>query len=301
MKILTILTTTYNRKKLLKSLYESLEKQICKNFKWVVVDDGSTDGTYEYIKSLVSSASFDILIYKKENGGKHSALNLGISKINTKYTMIVDSDDILGPNAVSTIMEYDLKYGEKKDLGAFSFLRCYRNGEPIVNIEKNEFIDTYANYRVKHNHPGDMAEVFVTSVLKKYPFPVYKNEKFLSEDVVWIQMSGKYKYVFINKAIYVCEYLREGLTSKDKSMKFASPLGSMQRGKMLMERQCGIKANIKGAIIYDCYKIVAKKLYSKNELRDKVLLDNGLAKILCFFVTPISLIYYKKWGKQNDD
>lgn len=64
----------------------------------------------------------------------------------------------------------------------------------------------------------------------------------------------RYQYAFINKAIYQCEYLEGGLTANDKIMKFASPLGSMMRGKALMYKECGLKQNLKGAIIYDCYK-----------------------------------------------
>lgn len=134
------------------------------------------------------------------------------------------------------------------------FLKSNPDGNPVVGLEKEEFVTNYIGYRIKGNRPGDMAEVFRTDVLKAYPFPEYSGEKFLSEDVVWIEIGKKYNCVFVNKSIYQCEYLDCGLTANDKSLKFASPKGSMMRGKQLMSKECGIKANIKGAIIYDCYK-----------------------------------------------
>lgn len=52
MCILTVLTPTYNRCQLLPKLYESLRRQTNQRFQWLVIDDGSTDGTEEYMKFL---------------------------------------------------------------------------------------------------------------------------------------------------------------------------------------------------------------------------------------------------------
>lgn len=71
----TILTPTYNRKELLSKLYESLQLQKDKDFEWLIVDDGSTDGTSEIINQFISNADFSIRYELKENGGKHTALN----------------------------------------------------------------------------------------------------------------------------------------------------------------------------------------------------------------------------------
>ena len=51
----TILTPTYNRKELLSKLYESLQLQKDKDFEWLIVDDGSTDGTSEIINQFIST------------------------------------------------------------------------------------------------------------------------------------------------------------------------------------------------------------------------------------------------------
>lgn len=49
----TILTPTYNRKELLSKLYESLQLQKDKDFEWLIIDDGSTDGTSEVINQFM--------------------------------------------------------------------------------------------------------------------------------------------------------------------------------------------------------------------------------------------------------
>lgn len=293
MKTVTIITPTYNRAELLKNLYQSLEQQNNKDFEWLIVDDGSTDRTKEAVEEIKEKASFSVDYIWKENGGKHTALNVGIKTIHTELTMIVDSDDQLLPNAVDEVCKAHHKYSNFDKIGVYSFLRCYSNGKPIVLLDKEEFADSYVKYRIKENRPGDMAEVFRTRVLKEFPFPEFQGERFLSEDVVWIQIGLKYQYAFINKPIYQCEYLEGGLTANDKPMKFASPCGSMLRGKMLMSKECGIVQNFKGAIIYDCYR----RNLTDAHLDERLNL-NLRDRVMCILCEPISFYYFARWRKR---
>ena len=293
MKTVTIITPTYNRAELLKNLYQSLEQQNNKDFEWLIVDDGSTDRTKEAVEEIKEKASFSVDYIWKENGGKHTALNVGIKTIHTELTMIVDSDDQLLPNAVDEVCKAHHKYSNFDKIGVYSFLKCYSNGKPIVLLDKEEFVDSYVKYRIKENRPGDMAEVFRTRVLKEFPFPEFQGERFLSEDVVWIQIGLKYQYAFINKPIYQCEYLEGGLTANDKPMKFASPCGSMLRGKMLMSKECGIVQNFKGAIIYDCYR----RNLTDAHLDERLNL-NLRDRVMCILCEPISFYYFARWRKR---
>lgn len=286
MNLVTVLTPTYNRAWKLEELYKSLVCQTDKRFEWLIVDDGSDDNTQELIGTFIKEQLIQINYIKKENGGKHTALNDGIQKSETTWTIIVDSDDTLIPSAIEDIIRYGEKYINEKNISGLSFLRAYKNGRPIVPIDKDEFVDNYISYRIKGNKPGDMAEVFKTEILRKYPFPVFSGEKFMSEDVVWIEMGKTYDYVFINKAIYVCEYLENGLTANDKPMKFASPLGSMLRGKQLLNKECGWKNNVKGAIIYNCYRRIYK---------GKIPTELKVNSILVLIMKPIGKIFYAKW------
>ena len=72
--LLTVLTPTYNRVHTLPACFDSLSHQTCTEFEWIVVDDGSTDGTEEYFAGL-PERPFPVRYIKKENGGKHTALN----------------------------------------------------------------------------------------------------------------------------------------------------------------------------------------------------------------------------------
>ena len=189
----------------LQSLWDSLQKQTVKDFEWLVVDDGSTDGTKNLITQLQEKSEFSIRYSYKSNGGKHTALNVGIQIICSELTFMVDSDDCVTDDAVESILKIRKKYKSQNKICGYAFLRVFPDGK--VNGKKfdvDEKIGSYIDVRVNGDDTGaDKAEVFKTHCLKEFPFPEYPNEKFLGEDLVWVRMARKYEMVHINKAIYV--------------------------------------------------------------------------------------------------
>ncbi len=294
MPTVTVLTPTYNRAELLKNLYESLMRQTSYDFIWMIVDDGSSDHTNEVVRNFIAQAAFETCYLHKENGGKHTAINVGIAEVKTPLTVIVDSDDILLPNGIETILQYQLKYEGHPGLCGFSFLKVTDRGEPLLSLPKKEFVESHIKCRIKRRLNGDMAEVFYSDILKKYPFPEFSGEKFLSEDIVWISMGEKYQLVFVNQPIYQCEYLEKGLTQNDKRLKFASPYGSMLRGKKLMISRCGWVSWIRGAIIYDCYNQEIKKC----SVLPEILQLHGLrCRGFALFMKPAGCFFNRHWKK----
>ena len=85
MPILTIFTPAYNRGHTLPRTYASLRRQDCKDFIWLVVDDGSTDNTAELVKVWQEEETeFEIRYLYKENGGMHIAQNAAYANIDTE-------------------------------------------------------------------------------------------------------------------------------------------------------------------------------------------------------------------------
>jgi len=113
---LTIFTPTYNRGYIIETLYKSLKTQTCKDFEWLVIDDGSTDNTAEIFSQFICEQKVDIRFYKKGNGGKHTAANLALKLAKGELFFVVDSDDFLSENAVERILFY---YEQIKDDDSF--------------------------------------------------------------------------------------------------------------------------------------------------------------------------------------
>lgn len=292
--IVTVLTPTFNRDGggWLNNLYKSLQKQTIKNFEWLLVDDGSTDDTKNKVKEMKEKAGFPMRYIYKENGGKHTALNVGVKHITSELTFIVDSDDTLVPNAIETILQYHKKYSGRKDLCGYSFLRRFPNGR--INgkpFESDEKVGTYIECRINADDTqADKAEVFYTKCLKEFPFPEYRKEKFLGEDIVWIRMALKYKMVHINKAIYVSNYLEDGLTKNRRKNNIHSPYGCMERAKEFMRPELKLKYRLKGAVQYLVYGKFAGEKYLIAKIPYK-----GLAMCVAL---PSMLVYYR-WSKNK--
>lgn len=274
MKKITILTPSYNRAHTLPALYESLLKQDTDVFEWLVVDDGSTDATRKLVEGWQGEGKISIRYLHKQNGGKHTALNEGIRLIESELTFIVDSDDWLPENAVEIILQYHEKYREMEGLCGYSFLRFYPDGK--VNdafYPQDERIDTYINARINAGIAGDKAEVFFTDVLRQYPFPVYEGEKFVPEDLIWVQMSGPYKMVHINRCVYISDYLEGGLTCSGKRMKIHSPKAMTERARLyLNDASVNKKTKCKMILLYVIYGHFAQYSEKKlaNDLNRKV-------------------------------
>lgn len=290
--MITVLTPTFNRGGELQSLWDSLQKQTVKEFEWLVVDDGSIDGTKNLITKLQEKSDFPIRYIYKSNGGKHTALNVGIQTICSELTFIVDSDDCVTDDAVESILKIHKKYRSQNNICGYAFLRAFPDGK--VNGKKfdvNEKIGSYIDVRVNGDDTGaDKAEVFKTHCLKEFPFPEYPNEKFLGEDLVWVRMARKYEMVHINKAIYVGNYLEDGLTNNRRKHNIASPIGCMHRAEEFMESDLKTRYRIKGGLQYIVYgRFAGVKIVD--------LIRKSRHKVLATVCTPGGLFLHSRWSK----
>ena len=289
--LISVVTAVYNRKEKLFELYQSLEKQTNKNFEWIVVDDGSTDGVGEMIKDL--APDFTLRFFKQENKGKHVAVNFAVNLIDTKLTFIVDSDDILTPDAIETIYRYYEKYPPTNELCGYSFLRCFPDEKINGKLfDEYELIASYIETRInKDDTNSDKAEVFFTERLREFPFPEISGEKFISESTVWIEMAKKYKMVHVNKVIYTGEYLPDGLTYRGRVKSVKSPVGRMIRAEKFMDADLKLKYRLKAAIEYVVYGKFAG-------ISEKDIVRRTNHKISVVSMMPLGEVIYFSWRRK---
>ena len=276
--MITVFTPTYNRGNLLNRLYQSLCKQNYKEFEWIIVDDGSLDDTSSIVNIIQDKhpyGDFSILYYKKENGGKHTAVNTGVQKAHGDLFFIADSDDVLPPNALQTVAEvweqtkYDNSIGGicgfDGDINDGSLIGTgFPKEVHLLNIELSNHINigyidaTTRDVRFKLKVDGDMKEVFRTSVLREFPFPEIKGERFCPEVLVWNRIASKYKLRHINKIIYLVEYQQDGITSAITRSRMNSPIASTMTYAEMLDYNISLKWKIRSAINYWRFKYCIK-------------------------------------------
>ncbi|MFT0647270.1 glycosyltransferase family A protein [Bacteroides thetaiotaomicron] len=129
--MVTVFTPTYNRAYILNDLYQSLCRQTCRKFEWLIVDDGSTDNTEGLVASWLDEGKMSLRYIKQPNGGKHRAINKGIQEANGDLFFIVDSDDYLAKNAIERILFFLWTYQRQSSVcwcirsSCISFGRTY--------------------------------------------------------------------------------------------------------------------------------------------------------------------------------
>ena len=293
--LISVITPAYNRAGLLAKCYESLKNQTDLSFEWIIVDDGSTDSTQETVAAFEKECGFKIKYIRKENGGKHTALNASHPLIEGQYVLMLDSDDTLTPDAIETVRKGWKKYEDHPEVGMVVWLKGAAADDPNCDVRQDGIIVDYQSYPRHIIHSQDCCEVLRTDLFLKYPFPVFENEKFISEGALWNRATADHKCVYQNKVIYLCEYLENGLTRSGKKLRIRNPLGGMYTSFLRMGKRQRMKEKVKGSILYSCYGFFAQM--SPAEIMKH---DRGHSFLKAGGMLP-GYILYRKWKKTYRD
>lgn len=250
--MVSVVTPIYNRAYFLPGLFESLCHQTSKDFEWIIVDDGSTDDVRGAVENFLFDG-FDVRLYQKENGGKHTAINMGISEAKGELTLILDSDDELPKDAIATILDAYQQIKGKHDFAGVCGYMAHRDGQvigqPLIEIDASEI-----ELRYKYHVCGDMCEVFRTDVLREFPFPELKGERFCPECLVWNRIARKYRLHVFPKVVYLRDYLDGGLTDNIVKIRMNSPVASMMTYAEMLDIEIPWSQKMKAAINYYRFK-----------------------------------------------
>lgn len=251
---ITVFTPTYNRAHTILRLYDSLLWQTYKDFEWLVIDDGSTDDTGNLFSEIMSEHKLNIRYYKVENGGKHRAINKALELANGDIFFIVDSDDYLVDNALERIVHWLDTIEPEKERGKFagvSGLRGMPSGQLMGETFHGDYKDARYAERTKYEILGDKAEAFYTDIIRKYRFPEFEGENFITESVVWAEIGNDgYKLRYFNEVIYICEYLQGGLTKSSLSTRRKNINGTLYAYAKLMRYDFPISLKLRYLLNY---------------------------------------------------
>lgn len=213
----SICIPTYNRKSYLSRALGNLEKQSDKDFEVLVVDDGSTDGTDIFINQYINDSNMKIKYFEKENGGKYTALNIGIREAAGKYFLILDSDDYLLPNTLQNVKSLASQYDDQVGIMgkvAYKDGTIIGNNFPTDNF-KTSYIDFHfgSGFSLKGNRYSDCCEFNLTRKLKQFSFPINEEVHFIPESYLFDQLGLEEDLIATNTVFRITEYLADGITS----------------------------------------------------------------------------------------
>ncbi|EOP37876.1 MULTISPECIES: glycosyltransferase family 2 protein [Bacillus] len=235
MENLTIFTPTYNRAYCLTNCYESLKRQTCKNFIWLIIDDGSSDNTKELVDSWIAEKYIKIMYHWQQNQGMHGAHNTAYEMIDTELNICIDSDDYMPDDAVEKILSFWSRYGNDEVSGIIG-LDLYTNGQIIGSkLPENLKYSTLFNLYNKHGITGDKKLVYRTELTKKYPYPIFKNEKYVGLAYKYYMLDQQYEMLLMNEPLCYVEYMPDGSSMNMLNQYRKNPRGFAFYRKELMK------------------------------------------------------------------
>ena len=173
-------------------------------------------------------------------------------------------------------------------------MRGFSSKEVIGDeFPQDYMINNFAEIRVNQHIKGDKAEVWATKYLKLLRFPVFPNEFFLVESYLWLQISQMADMLFVNKIIYITEYLKGGLTESGRRLRILCPQGGMSFSLLAMDKKYRLVDRLKNAILYVTYSKFAHKSFVD------VIRNDFKCLTLCAY--PLGTIVYFFWKKRYLD
>ena len=226
MQTLTIFTPAYNRAHTLPRTYESLCRQSCKDFLWLIVDDGSTDQTAALVQEWqCHDNGFEIQYIYKENGGMHTAHNVAYAQIHTELNTCIDSDDKLADGAVEKILR---KWTEVRSQGYAGLigLDAGFDGKLIGKGFPSDLTETTLSGYYAAGGTGDKKLVYRTDVIQAYPeYPVFEGEKYVSLAYKYLLIDQDYKLAVLNEVLCNVEYQADGSSKNMLRQYLKNPRG----------------------------------------------------------------------------
>jgi glycosyltransferase involved in cell wall biosynthesis len=202
----TVFTATFNRAHTLPRVHRSLSAQTFRDFEWLIVDDGSTDGTRQLVAEWAASSPFPIRYVLQENGGKAAATNHGVGLAAGELFLMADSDDEFVPTALERFAaHWDAIPGEARDGFTGVTARCCDcEGRPLGDRLPRDPLDSdsleiFYRYGVR----GEQWGFHRTDVIRSFPFPLFEGMRHTPEDVVWRAIARRYKTRFVNDVLRV--------------------------------------------------------------------------------------------------
>lgn len=295
MAFLTVFTPTYNRAHTLPRTYESLCGQDCKDFIWLIIDDGSTDETSELVRSWQNKENgFEIQYIYKENGGMHTAHNTAYENIHTELNVCIDSDDRIALGAVKKIRDTWEKVRDKGYAGMIA-LDADFSGNIIGKGFPAGMVDTTLGGYYAAGGKGDKKLIYRTDVINSVPpYPVFPGERYVGLVYKYTLIDQKYKLFILGEVVCEVEYQTDGSTGTMWKQYLKNSQGFAFLRKVAMKYPISKKR-----LIIDCIHYCSSSQIAKN----RRYIQESPRKFLTVLCTPVGWMLtavIRKKAKEND-
>lgn len=240
--LVSVIIPAYNHEQFVQDTIISIIAQTYQNIELIVVDDGSTDNTWNKINELKNDCEkrfVQVYFETKENEGTCKTLNRLISLTKGDYIYIIASDDIAKPNAISTLLE-NIKYknaivavgdneiidhngerigwNKKRNNCELKHAKYKTFGDFLKLKEKNINFGTYQQL-LKGNHIPNGYLIEKKALLQ---IPKFTEEAPLEDYFMHLQLAKIGKYCFIDEVLFSYRWHTDNTIKKTNKVKILS-------------------------------------------------------------------------------
>jgi glycosyltransferase involved in cell wall biosynthesis len=212
--LFTVFTPTFNRAHTIRRVFDSLRAQTIGDFEWLVVDDGSTDGTADLLAAWAKDAAFPVRCVRQDHSGKHIAHNRAVAEARGVFFLPLDSDDAYLPDSLERMLHCwnSIPAVDRDKFCGVAGLSIDQHGKLVGDRFPRDPLD--ADMRERHyiyHVRGEKGVMMRTAVVRRYLFPEIAGTNFAPEGIVWLDMGKSYKIRWVNE-IFRVYYVNDGAT-----------------------------------------------------------------------------------------
>ena len=283
MATLTVFTPAYNRAHTIGRTYESLCRQTCKDFEWLIVDDGSSDGTRKLVENWIAERIIPIKYIYQDNQGMHGAHNTAYRNIDTLLNTCIDSDDYMPDDAVEKIINCWNESGSEAVAGIIG-LDVTEDGKVIGTKFPDSMKKTTLRGFYDVGGKGDKKLVYRSDVIKQYPeYPIFKGERYLGLAYKYMLIDQDYELITLNTPLVIVDYQPDGSSFNMYKQYWNNPRGFAFFRKTEMMATHGI---IRKLIV--CTHYVSSSIICRN----RNFIQESPKKLLTFLCIPSGVVLY---------
>jgi glycosyltransferase involved in cell wall biosynthesis len=218
----TIFTPVYNAEKHLNKVFQSVLYQTFQDFEWIIINDGSTDGSDDSIKKFITqNPHINTTYISQTNQGKHVAWNKAVELAQGKLFVPADADDFFVDN---TLMFFHDRWEgidniSKAKLSGINVL-CYDNDTNKIlgdQFPRDEMLSTSLELFYKFKVKGEKWGCVRVDLLKQRPFPILKDSYF-PESYLWFYFAKSYQAVCYNTALRKYYTNESGISNSSQNL-----------------------------------------------------------------------------------
>ncbi|MBE2284914.1 MAG: glycosyltransferase family 2 protein [Prosthecobacter sp.] len=206
MPLFTVYTPTFNRAHTLHRVFDSLQAQSCRDFEWLVIDDGSTDGTAALMARYQQEATFPLRYLQEPHRGAHHAHNLSLRESRGELWVKLDSDDGCVPQTLERLKNHweSIPLELRDQFSGVTGLCLDQNGTLVGSRFPSDPLDcSAAELEYVHKVRGEKWGCLRLDVLRRFPYPEGVSGNFIPESFIWCQVSKIFKTRHFNEALRI--------------------------------------------------------------------------------------------------